>query len=155
MKKYILLIFLFLTSCVSSHYYTPLGDECTSHWVWPAFAWKDCIKGERTGNLNLNMNLPQHDPTIGGSSVPPNSSKTKGVQWRDVTSNFPGAVGKNIQTVIKTVGAPVEIQQLKDGWITYLWNFPKCAIVFGTKSDGIVSIVAETGMCETAGGQPK
>lgn len=82
-------------------------------------------------------------------------SISKNGEWRDVTSKYPGAVGKNIGVVIKAVGQPSDIRKTSGGWTVYLWNFstssgPPCATAFGTKSDGIVSMVAETGFCEAS-----
>lgn len=141
--KRVWVLSLLLTSCVSSHYYTPLGDECTAHWIWPAFAWKDCQKGERTGNINLNMNQPQHDPATTPHLQPAPSA------WRDARAEYPRVIGKNIRTVILAVGKPTQVTTLQDGDMSYLYNFPDCAIDFGTTPHGRIFTVLEAGACPT------
>ena len=72
---YFVFIFLFLSlnSCAYSHitkdYYDAYGDKCheetTINVSWNTEEKKvSCNKGERTGNVNLNVNKPQHDPQV-------------------------------------------------------------------------------------------
>ncbi|MHB1563859.1 MAG: hypothetical protein ACYCXP_07180 [Leptospirillum sp.] len=75
MKKTLSLVFTLLlfnlNSCMYSHitkdYYDAYGDKCHEETtINVSFRTEEkkvsCNKGERTGNLNLNVNKPQHDP---------------------------------------------------------------------------------------------
>jgi uncharacterized protein (UPF0261 family) len=73
MNKNFSLVFLLLllNGCAYSHitkdYYDSYGDKCHEKTTINVFLNTEekkvsCNKGERTGNLNLNVNKPQHDP---------------------------------------------------------------------------------------------
>lgn len=58
------ILFVFLGACATQDYYTAEGDHCHTTQVSTWYFNKSCKKGERTGNVNLNVNKPQHDPSV-------------------------------------------------------------------------------------------
>ena len=68
MKRIGFAVFLLLgAGCASRDYYTTAGDHCHTTQFSNLYFNKTCRKGERTGNLNLNLNQPQHDPKVSPS----------------------------------------------------------------------------------------
>lgn len=55
---------LFLGGCSSIQFFDASGDRCRKNDLI-LVAWQSCEKGERTVNANVNVNQPQHDPTVG------------------------------------------------------------------------------------------
>lgn len=72
-KLSFIFILFFFNGCVYSHiskdYYDAYGDKCHEETTINVELQTEqkkvtCQKGERTGNLNLNVNKPQHDTQV-------------------------------------------------------------------------------------------
>ena len=62
-RVFLICVLVFLSGCSTRDYYTEVGDHCHQIDTIGYHSLK-CKKGERTGNINLNLNKPQHDSSV-------------------------------------------------------------------------------------------